>query len=280
MPSDPSNLIGLIPAAGFGTRIAPLPVSKELFPIGFASNGLSVPRPRVAAQYLLDRMATAGVQRAFFILRPGKWDIPAYFGDGSSAGIPLAYLTVHIPHGVPFTLNQALPFVGDSTIVLGFPDILFWPANAYKALLDHLHRSASDVVLGLFPTNEPGSVGLVEIDRCGRVLGIYEKSAMSDLRLMWAIAVWRPTFTHFLHHFVERELRALTGANTTTAPEPQSPRAEYPIGDVIHAAARAGLVVEAEVFEDGRYIDIGTPENLLKAVRQELLASDTGSSSD
>jgi len=48
-------------------------------------------------------------------------------------------------------------------------------------------------------------------------------------------------------------------------------RTQYPIGDVIHAAVESGLSVEAEVFEGGHYIDIGTPKNLLKAVQKELL---------
>ena len=34
-PWTPQDLIGLIPAAGKATRIAPLPGSKELFPVGF-----------------------------------------------------------------------------------------------------------------------------------------------------------------------------------------------------------------------------------------------------
>jgi glucose-1-phosphate thymidylyltransferase len=45
---------------------------------------------------------------------------------------------------------------------------------------------------------------------------------------------------------------------------------ETPIGDVIQAAVTSGLRVEAEIFREGRYIDIGTPENLLRAIRDQL----------
>ena len=34
-PSNSEDVVGLIPASGQATRIAPLPCSKELFPIGF-----------------------------------------------------------------------------------------------------------------------------------------------------------------------------------------------------------------------------------------------------
>ena len=74
-----TDLIGLIPAGGSATRIAPLPCSKEVYPVGFqrSADG-SVPRPKVACEYLLERMRLAGVNRAYIVLREGKWDIPAF----------------------------------------------------------------------------------------------------------------------------------------------------------------------------------------------------------
>lgn len=245
-------------------------MSKELYPVGFALTRGNAPRPKLAAEYLFERMAVAGIRKAYVILRPGKWDIPAYFGDGSSVAMRLAYLTVHVPYGVPFTLHQAFPFAADSTVALGFPDILFWPENAYDVVLQRLVQSSADVVLGLFPTEEPSQVGLVDFDSRGRVQGIHEKSEITHLRYMWAIAVWRPTFSRFLRDFVERELERFAGDNATGMPGTTAHPTEYPIGDVIHAAAQAGLIVEAETFDQGRYIDIGTPRNLIKAMRQEL----------
>lgn len=124
--------IGLIPAAGQGRRISPLPMSKELFPIGSRMvAGKSGSRPKVVCHYLLEKMQRAGVAQAFFILRPGKWDIPNFFGDGADLGLKLAYLTVHVPFGVAFSLNQAYPFVRGATVVMGFPDMLLEPENVY-----------------------------------------------------------------------------------------------------------------------------------------------------
>jgi glucose-1-phosphate thymidylyltransferase len=271
MTSILSKVFGLIPAAGLGTRVGPLPMSKELYPVGLTATGEGTVRPKVAAEYLLERMAAAGIRESFIVLRPGKWDIPAYFGDGSRVGMRLAYLTVHVPYGVPFTLGQALKFVDDSTIALGFPDILFWPESAYDVILRRLDESLADVVLGLFPTDEPSEVGVVDFDSRGRVLGVYEKSSAADLRFMWAIAVWRPKFSRFLLDFVEDALRHLSSEEAAGAVGNPSP--EYPIGAVIHAAAQSGLIVEAEIFEGGSYIDIGTPRNLIRAVQQELLAT-------
>ena len=269
MKANTDRVIGLLPAAGEGTRLAPLPMSKELYPIGFTLGEAGTMRPKVASRYLLDRMRTAGVTEAYFILRPGKWDIPSYLGDGSSAGVRLAYLTVHVPFGVPFTLDQAFPFVRDSIVVFGLPDILFWPENAYRTMLRRLSESRADVVLGLFPTGQPRLVGVVDVDHDGLVQGLYEKSHLTHLPFMWAMAVWKPAFTLFLHEFVESELRRIREAGNARLGE-QAARHELPIGDVIHAAIQSGMRVEGEVFQDGSCIDIGTPDTLLEALRHEL----------
>jgi glucose-1-phosphate thymidylyltransferase len=103
--------VGLIPAGGQGSRLAPLPCSKEILPLGFYdSPEKREQRPKVACHYLLDYMRRAGVQNAFIILRRGKWDIPAYFGNGQAVGIHLAYLVREFAFGVPFTLDCAYPF--------------------------------------------------------------------------------------------------------------------------------------------------------------------------
>nr|WP_290226705.1 sugar phosphate nucleotidyltransferase [Trichocoleus desertorum] len=260
---SPLPVIGLLPAAGQATRIAPLPLSKELYPIGFQAmaSGLGL-RPKVVSQYLLERLQQAGITQTYFILRPGKWDIPAYFGDGSALPMHLGYLIMGLPYGVPYTLDQAYPFVQNAIVALGFPDILFWPEDAFTHLLQRQAQTQADVVLGLFPTDQPQKAGMVDFDATGRVHLIIEKPSQTELKYMWAIAVWNPTFTQFLHE----HLIAIEAAQTST-PERSRPSRELAIGDVIQAGISAGLRVEAEIFETGVYLDIGTPENLVKAVQ-------------
>jgi glucose-1-phosphate thymidylyltransferase len=249
------EIIGLLPAGGQATRLSPLPLSKELFPIGFyTSESSDRPKPKVVSHYLLEKMRRSGITKAFFILRPGKWDIPAYFGDGSMPMLNLAlgYLTVHVSHGVPYTLNQAYPFVQQSLVALGFPDILFEPEDAYQRLITRQQTSQADVVLGLFPTQQYWKAGMVAFDPTGRVTHIIEKPPQSDLQYMWAIALWTPRFTQFLHEFV----------NTVV------PDRELPMGDVIQAGIAAGLQVEAETFPEGQFLDVGTPEDLMQAIHR------------
>ncbi len=258
-------VIGLLPAGGKATRISPLPLSKELYPVGFREDGDNNTqnkyqnnlRPKVVSHYLLERMQLAGIDKAYFILRPGKWDIPTYFGDGAMLSMNLGYLIMGLPYGVPFTLDSAYPFVGDAIVALGFPDILFEPKDAYLHILKRLEISQADVVLGLFPTDKPQKAGMVDFDDTGKVRSIIEKPPQSDLHFMWAIAVWKPVFTEFIHEFL---IPWKSDSNLSQLPE-------IPIGNVIQSAINKGLQVEAEAFANGSYLDIGTPNDLIKAVR-------------
>ncbi|MEP0747568.1 sugar phosphate nucleotidyltransferase [Trichocoleus sp. AS-A1] len=253
------EVIGLLPAGGQATRISPLPMSKELYPIGFrpVDSGSGTLRPKVVSHYLLEKMRLAGIKKAYTVLRPGKWDIPAYFGDGTLLDMNLGYLMLGLPYGVPYTLDQAYPFVQDAVVALGFPDILFQPEDAFVRLLARLAAGNADAVLGLFPNDQPHKAGMVDFDAQGRVHFVVEKPPISDLKYMWAIAVWTPVFTQFMHEY----LAAIQAG--------QLPQAkELPISDVVQAAIDSGLRVEAETFADGTYLDIGTPADLVKAVRQ------------
>jgi glucose-1-phosphate thymidylyltransferase len=248
------DVIGLIPAAGRATRLGMLPCSKELHPVGFQSGPAGA--PKVICHYLLDRMHTAGITRAYIILRAGKWDIPAYFGDGTGFGMHLAYLLMGDPFGSPYSLDQAWPFVKPARIALGFPDILFKPTDAYTRLLARQSRTGADIVLGLFRASRPQKCDMVELDANAQVRGIVIKPPKTKLHYAWMIAVWGPAFTRFMHAY----LAAVAHAQSTAA-------RELFMGDVMQAAIDSKLKVEAECFDDGWQIDIGTPEELREAIR-------------
>ncbi|HEY9845108.1 MAG TPA: sugar phosphate nucleotidyltransferase [Candidatus Caenarcaniphilales bacterium] len=263
-PSYQRQVIGLLPAGGRGTRIAPLPGSKELYPIGFrpVDQGRSL-RPKVVCHYLLENMRLAGIAKAYIVLRPGKWDIPAYLEDGTLLDMSLGYLIVRLPYGVPYTLDQAYPFVQDALVALGYPDILFQPADAYVQLLTRQAASNADVVLGVVPFDQPHKAGMVDFDTHNRVRRVVEKPSQSNLRYMWGTAVWAPRFTHFMHQY----LAALEAKIQQSNPDHELARPELALGDVIQAAIEHGLRVEVEIFAEGFYLDIGTPEDLVRAVR-------------
>ena len=249
------EVIGLIPAGGVGKRLSPLPCSKEIYPIGFTeTHSESERRPKVACHYLLEKMRLADVRKAYIILRKGKWDIPSYLGDGKSLDMRIAYLMMDLPYGPPYTLDQGLPFVKDAFVAFGFPDILFHSDKGFEKLLSHRMDSGADVALGLFPAEQPEKVDMIDVEDTCRVREIVIQPHETRLRYSWAIAVWTPTFTEFLHSFLSAQI-----SSAMIQPE-------LSVGMVIQAAVREGLRVDGVVVSGEPYLDIGTPEGLAKAM--------------
>lgn len=251
------EVIGLIPAGGRGTRLGRLSCSKEIYPIGFdLSRG---GRPKTVCHFLLEKMRFAGIQKAYIVLREGKWDIPGYLRDGKIMGMHLAYLIMDVPFGVPFTIDQAFPFVGNAIIAFGFPDIFFESDNAFVKILNRLSTHHCDVVLGLFPSDRPEKTDMVDIDAEGRVKNIVVKPRQTEMDLTWGIAVWASTFTRFMHSKVK-----------ACKPSVASKK-ELFIGDVIREAVCEGLCVEAVQVSDKSFLDIGTPDDLRRATKRLMV---------
>jgi glucose-1-phosphate thymidylyltransferase len=246
------TLVGLIPAAGRAERLGPLPCSKELLPVGFRETPKG-PVPKVVGHYLLERFRAGGIRRAFMVLHESKWDIPRYFGGGEVADVNLAYLSIPGSRSVPETLDRAFPFVQGSLVALGFPDVIFEPADAYARLVERQAATAADLVLGLFPTERFRTTDMVELGPDGRVLRIEVRPEKTSLRFNWLIAVWGPAFTAYLHETVR------------SAPAGEG---ELQIGAVVQGALAAGLHVEGVQFPEGSYRDIGIPAELAKAMQE------------
>jgi len=258
------EIVGLIPAGGKAERIAPLPCSKELLPIGFQiMNGSSQPRPKVVCHYLLEKFQLAGITKTYIVLRKGKWDIPAYFGHGEFVNMHLGYLIMGEAFGPPFTLDQAYPFVHDKLVAFGFPDIMISSEDVFRPLLDQQVTTQADVVLALFPAHNPQIMDMVEMDEHGKIHAMFLKPGKTDLNLCWLCGVWTPVFTQFMHEYLqvyrrENSLRIVKGD--------ESGGEDLSVGAVIQAAIKKGLKVYGLAFPDGRYLDIGIPENLVKSV--------------
>jgi len=251
------EVIGLLPAAGLARRIAPLPCSKELYPIGFrAVDGERDIVPKGVCCYLLEKMRAAGVTKSYIVVREGKWDIPTYLRDGNMLDMHLAYLIMGLPFGVPYTLDQAYPFVWNALVAFGFPDILFRGDDAFVKLLRYQAASDADVILGLFPADQPEKMDMVDLGDDGRVRELVIQPRQTQLRYTWDIAVWTPIFTQFLHEY-------MADHKSSAATQP-----ELSVGHVLQAAIRNGLRVEAVPVSDEPCLDIGTAEGLAKALRR------------
>ena len=258
MKQTEDRLFGIIPAAGRGKRISPLPGSKELFPIGFGDvllDGEIKRRPKVVIQYLVERMVTAGVKHIYIVLSEGKADIMRYYENGSRFGVHISYLMVDELIGMPYTLNVAYPWLTDATVVFGMPDTIFQPVDAFTQMLVQHRKLKADLTLGLFPTNQPWRLSMVAFDDQKRVLSVTDKPAQSDLKHTWGCACWGGKFTELLNDKMQALIHDKRG------------QMEVVLADFFNMATAERLNVRALAFDQGEYIDIGTPQELEWAVK-------------
>lgn len=250
--TPPRRLIGIIPAAGQGTRLAPFSYPKELLPIVYRTAGSdsNVLAPRPVLQFSLDAMKTAGITECMVVIANWKLEIARVFGDGASSGISLGYVMRNVLRGLADAVDAAYAWVRDYDVCLALPDTVLSPRDAVQHMWSDRLRSEADVVLGVFPTSKPEELGPVRIDSHGRVTEVLDKPKTTDLRNTWGLAIWSPRFTELLHKQV------------AAAPEGGQPT----LGAVYQDAVDMGMVVRAVYFETGEYLDIGTPEGLGRVV--------------
>jgi len=239
-----------------GSRMWPYRAPKELIQVGYAAvagvpDGPERLIPQAAIDHVLRAMRHGGVDSAFVVVSPSKWEIPKYLGCGEHLAMTLAYLWQDQPRGMPHAIDLARPFAADATVCLGMPDTIVEPPDCYETLLAEHRAQRSDLTLGLFDTDEPHALAPVVLDpRSRRVLDIVDKPKNPPVANTWGIAAWSPAFTQLLHEFVA------AGAGLGV---------ELLLSEAFLAAVRAGLRVFGVPFEGSAYHDIGSPANLIRA---------------
>ncbi len=258
------EVVTLIPAAGKASRLGPLPCSKELYPVGFRTVESKKLSPKVVSHYLLETLRNANIKKAYFILRDNKWDIPSYYGDGTSLDMHFAYLMMDLPYGVPYTLDQAYPFIKDNVVALGFPDMIIEPENVFVQLLEEQSKTNADLVLGLFPAMKSHKTDMVELDEKEQVVSIHIKPDDTHLDYAWETAVWTPVFSRFMHEYVSGRKKIHMSSENTDDEKREN---ELHVGDVLQAAIDQGMKTSSVLFKQGSCLDIGTSEDLQQAIQ-------------
>ena len=185
----------IIPAAGNGTRIQPLAFSKELLPVGSRLDERGIERPRAVSEYLIERLARAGVDKICLVISPSKSDILHYFG-GNIGGIPVAYVIQDRADGLCDAIFRALPLIGpDEPVIVGLPDTIWFPADALTRLPDNRFCFL------LFPVSTPSLFDAVETDADGRVTRLHVKSAEATCGWIWGAFKIPGRVLHELHAF-------------------------------------------------------------------------------
>ena len=195
-------MIGLIPAAGKGMRLA-LPYPKELYPV------ISNSRYKPIAQFILESLTTAGMEHVVFVINETKHQLIGYFGNGQRFGCHISYVvqeTSEEPNsstspGLAHALDSAYYLTGGKQVCFGMADTVIQPNDVFTKAID-ASSADDDVIMVLFETEQPDKFGMVRLDKSSRVLEIDDKPAESDLKDMWGCIIWRPRFTEHLHECV------------------------------------------------------------------------------
>ncbi len=227
---------GIIPAAGKGTRIQPLPFSKELLPVGARQRS-----PRTVSDYLVERLVRGGATRLCFVISPSKSDILGFYG-GSAYSTPICYCVQPEPSGLCDAVFRALPVIDPhQPVLVGLPDTIWFPEDALCALPD------DRLSFLLFPVEHPQSFDAVISDEQGQVLEIQVKQPAPRSNWIWgAFKMPGATFQE-LHRF-------------------WLGRGDEYIGTLVNAWLAQGG--QAWAFRAGEsYIDVGATDGYFKAVR-------------
>jgi len=171
-------MLGIIPAAGEGTRIQPLAFSKELLPVGSRRDG-QTERPRAVSEYLVERMIAGGATRICFIISHGKSDILEYYG-AELGSVPFSYVVQPGPSGLCDALFRALPSVNaEEPVLIGLPDTIWFPENGFATLPN------DSLSFLLFPVEHPEFFDAVVTDEQGFVREIQVKQMNALSSWIW-----------------------------------------------------------------------------------------------
>ncbi|MEV7284115.1 NDP-sugar synthase [Streptomyces sp. NPDC093252] len=153
---------------GKGTRLRPLTVH--------------TPKPMVRAAgvpfltHQLARARAAGVEHIVLATSYLAEVFAPHFGDGSSLGLHLEYVTEDEPLGTGGAIRNAasrLHSAPDEPVLVFNGDIL--TGLNIRALVDTHERAGADVSLHLTQVTDPRAYGLVPTDATGRVTAFLEK---------------------------------------------------------------------------------------------------------
>jgi glucose-1-phosphate thymidylyltransferase len=246
-------LVGLLPAAGRGSRYSGGTAIKELHPVPLIGPAPGGPPPaRPVCELALEAIIGAGAEDCAIVISPDKLEIPRVLGTGPRHGVALSYFVQPEPFGVPNAVREVAAWLGARDVVLAFPDTVHFPTDALAQLHRRRLADGKEIMLGVFPVSMPEALGPVEFAGDRTVLRVHDKPRDPPVKNSWGLASWSARFTAFCAAWDEREARCNPG--------------ERALGHAFEAARQAGFRIGAQFFADGAFGDIGTAEGLSQSL--------------
>ncbi len=216
------SIVGIIPAAGYATRLQPLAGSKEVMEV----------RGKPVMDHLVERMLAGGCDRLRVVTRSEKADVIAHAAE-LGAEVVLAR-----PETVSASFLAGMAGLADDDIALvDFPDTLWEPTDGFARLVAAV-EDGCEAALGLFRIDraELPRSDVVVRDRDNRIERIDVKPAQPASEWIWGCAAGRAS--------------VWSGLGTTAWP-----------GEYLDSLCREGRDVRGLELSES-WIDVGTPVTL------------------
>jgi glucose-1-phosphate thymidylyltransferase len=220
-----ASVVGVIPAAGYATRLGSLSGSKEMLPVG----------GRPVMDYLVERMRAGGCDRLRVVTRPPKIDVITHAKE-LGAEVVIAH-----PETVSASFLAGMDgLAADDVVLIGFPDTIWEPIDGFRLLRAVLDTSC-EVAAGLFKIDRESLIrsDVVEFGKGSRIAGVDVKPAKPASEWIWGCAAARAG--------------VWAGLEQTSWP-----------GQYLDLLCREGRDVRGVKLSEV-WIDIGTPEALRRA---------------
>ncbi len=250
-----ARMKAVILAAGKGTRM------KEL------TN--EVPKPMLRVQgkpileHIVEGLKAAGI-REFFIVTGWKAEvIENHFGDGAKFGVRIAYGRQVVQDGTGKAPEVAKEFVGASSFVLTYGDILVKP-ETYQQMVHRFQEGYYAGVVTVTGSEDVTKGGLFFFDDKFCLKHLVEKPSQAQLNELRAEGWLKPGATAWYNAGIYIFKPSLF---EFTAKLQKSPRGEYELTDAISALIATKHVL-AGLEIQGRWVDVRDPEVLASLERQ------------
>lgn len=230
------NAIGIIPAAGKGTRLG-LPYPKELLPVSYDNSGVIT-----VLESNLIQLAEAGIHKAVIVISPEKEVIRNYLGSRRH-NVDLEYtyqVGKQSQEGLPDAVLAAKHLAGDQDIyVMLMGDVYFSWKYAVRDMIESM-TPYNDAAVATWKTYEPSRFGVVTSvnDKLKKVTDKPQDAPVPSY--FWGATAFRKSFWWFLQTEEQTFSHALN---------------DYAIEHSIRVMAARGL-----------YLDLGTPQSLISGI--------------
>ena len=160
-----SDVDAVILVGGQGTRLRPLTVT--------------TPKPMLPAAgvpfvtHLLARLRDSGIEHVVLATSYQSEVFSGHFGDGSSVGLRIDYVTEDVPLGTGGGIRNVAQLLEGRDVVIYNGDVL--SGADLGAQIERHRETGADVTLYLTEVPDPRRFGLVPIDEDGRVTAFLEK---------------------------------------------------------------------------------------------------------